>query len=88
MARYCEQATAVKRAVIAAIINQFGHPRGVAGSVAGWVMAHRSSNRRRNGWVVSLLEVQPTDTSRTGVRDIEALLQDAAMRRPGPRPST
>lgn len=52
---------AVKRAVVAAIVDQFGHPRGAGGRVAGWVMAHRSSNRRRNSWVVSLLEVQPTD---------------------------
>jgi ubiquinone/menaquinone biosynthesis C-methylase UbiE len=52
---------AVKRAVIAAIMGQFGHPRGAAGRVAGWVMAHRRSNRQRNSWVVSLLEVQPTE---------------------------
>ncbi len=37
------------------------HPHGPGGHVAGWVMAHRSSNRRRNRWVVSLLDVQPTD---------------------------
>jgi hypothetical protein len=30
-----EQAMAVKRAVIAAIVGQFGHPRGTAGTVAG-----------------------------------------------------
>jgi ubiquinone/menaquinone biosynthesis C-methylase UbiE len=29
--------------------------------MAGWVMAHRGSNRQRNLWVVSLLDVQPTD---------------------------
>jgi SAM-dependent methyltransferase len=51
----------VKRTVAAAIVRQFGHPRGTAGRVAGWVMAHRSSNRQRNSWVVSLLDVQPTD---------------------------
>ena len=51
----------VKRAVIAAIVSQFGHPRGAAGRAAGWVLAHRSSNRQRNSWVVSLLDVQPTD---------------------------
>ena len=49
------------RAVIAAIVGQFGRPRGMAGSVAGWVMAHRRSNRQRNHWAVSLLDVQPTD---------------------------
>lgn len=29
--------------------------------MAGWVMAHRPTNRARNSWAVSLLEVQPTD---------------------------
>lgn len=43
------------------MIGQFHHPRGVGGRVAGWVMAHRSSNRRRNVWVVDLLDVQPDD---------------------------
>ena len=47
--------------MIAAIVGQFGNPRGAAGNVAGWVMAHRPSNRRRNSWVVSLLDVQPAD---------------------------
>jgi SAM-dependent methyltransferase len=61
MAGHREQAMAVKRAVIAAIVGQFAHPQGTAGSVAGWVMAHRPSNRQRNRWVVSLLDVQPTD---------------------------
>jgi ubiquinone/menaquinone biosynthesis C-methylase UbiE len=51
----------VKRAIIAAVVGQFGHPRGTAGQVAGWVMAHRSSNRQRNSWVVSLLDARPTD---------------------------
>jgi SAM-dependent methyltransferase len=52
---------AVKRAVIAAIMGQFGHPWGAAGRAAGWVMAHRRPNRQRNSWVVRLLEVQPTE---------------------------
>ena len=43
------------------MISQFGRPRGIGGRVSGWVMAHRSSNRRRNLWVVSLLGIQPTD---------------------------
>jgi hypothetical protein len=29
--------------------------------MAGWVMAHRPSNRQRNSWVVSLLDVRPAD---------------------------
>jgi SAM-dependent methyltransferase len=61
MARHRVQAMAVKRALIAAFVRQFGHPRGWAGRVAGWVMAHRPSNRQRNRWVVSLLDVRPTD---------------------------
>ena len=55
------QDMSVKRAVISALVRQGGHPRGVAGRITGWVMAHRSSNRQRNSWVVSLLDVQPTD---------------------------
>jgi SAM-dependent methyltransferase len=51
----------MKPRFIAAGIRQFGHPRGAAGNVAGWVMGHRSSNRRRNRWVVSLLDLQPAD---------------------------
>jgi ubiquinone/menaquinone biosynthesis C-methylase UbiE len=51
----------VKPVVVAATVRQFGHPRGAAGHLAGWVMAHRPSNRRRNSWVASLLDVQPTD---------------------------
>lgn len=43
------------------MIEQFHHPRGVGGRVAGWVMAHRGSNRQRNVWVVSLLDVQPAE---------------------------
>src|SRR5271165_7023234 len=52
---------AVVRALDRDVIGQGHHPRGVAGSVTGWVFAHRPSNRQRNGWVVSLLGVQPAD---------------------------
>jgi SAM-dependent methyltransferase len=51
----------VRRAVITAGVRQFGHPRGAAGNVAGWVMAHRSSNRRRNSWVAAQLDARPGD---------------------------
>jgi SAM-dependent methyltransferase len=51
----------MKQELIRAGIRQFGHPRGAAGNLAGWVMGHRSSNRRRNRWVVSLLDPQPAD---------------------------
>jgi SAM-dependent methyltransferase len=56
-----DQAVAVSGAVVAAVVGQFGRPRGVAGRIAGAVMAHRASNRQRNNWVVSLLRVQPID---------------------------
>src|SRR5690348_8311109 len=58
----------VSRAGIAAVraldhdvIGQAHHPRGAAGRVTAWEMAHRPSNRQRSIWVVSLLGVQPAD---------------------------
>jgi SAM-dependent methyltransferase len=50
---------AAVRALDRDVIGQGHHPRGAAGSVTGWVFAHRPSNRQRNSWVVSLLGVQP-----------------------------
>ena len=59
---------AVARAGIAAVraldrdvIGQAHHPRGAAGRVTAWEMAHRPSNRQRSAWVVSLLGVRPAD---------------------------
>jgi ubiquinone/menaquinone biosynthesis C-methylase UbiE len=52
---------AVVRVLDPDAIGQGHHPRGTAGSVTGWVFAHRPSNRLRNRWVVSLLGVQPAD---------------------------
>jgi SAM-dependent methyltransferase len=43
------------------VIGQAHHPRGAAGRVTAWEMAHRPSNRQRNRWVVRLLDVQPAD---------------------------
>jgi SAM-dependent methyltransferase len=40
---------------------QFGCPSGFWGSIVGSIMAWRSSNRRRNAWAVSLLDVQRRD---------------------------
>jgi ubiquinone/menaquinone biosynthesis C-methylase UbiE len=51
----------LRQRVIAAVRAQFGRPTGFLGRAAGLLMAHRSSNRRRNAWAVSLLEVQPDD---------------------------
>jgi SAM-dependent methyltransferase len=39
------------------VIGQAHHPRGAAGRVTAWEMAHRPSNRQRSAWVVSLLGV-------------------------------
>jgi SAM-dependent methyltransferase len=52
---------AVVRALDRDVVGQGHHPRGAAGRVTGWVFAHRPSNRQRNGWVVSLLDVRPAD---------------------------
>jgi SAM-dependent methyltransferase len=47
--------------LIKRIRGQFGRPTGIPGWIAGWIMAHRTSNRRRNAWAVSLLDVQRDD---------------------------
>jgi SAM-dependent methyltransferase len=47
--------------VLRRVFSQFHHPRGLAGRLAGWEMTLRPSNRKRNAWAVSLLDVQPTD---------------------------
>ena len=51
----------MRQKLIERVRAQFGRPTGLPGRTAGWVMAYRSSNRRRNGWAVSLLDVQPDD---------------------------
>jgi SAM-dependent methyltransferase len=49
------------RALDRDVIGQAHRPRGAAGRVTAWEMARRPSNRHRNRWVVSLLDVQPAD---------------------------
>jgi SAM-dependent methyltransferase len=51
----------MRHKLIERVRAQFGRPTGFPGRLAGWVMAYRSSNRRRNAWAVSLLDVQPDD---------------------------
>jgi SAM-dependent methyltransferase len=51
----------LKQRIARRIVGQFHRPSGVGGRLAGWVMAGRSSNRRRNAWVVSLLDVARAD---------------------------
>lgn len=43
------------------LVAQFRQPHGALGRLAGWIMTRRGSNRRRNAWTVSLLDVQPDD---------------------------
>jgi ubiquinone/menaquinone biosynthesis C-methylase UbiE len=51
----------LRQRAIDAVRAQFGRPTGLGGSAAGLLMAHRPSNRRRNAWVVSLLDVRRDD---------------------------
>ena len=50
-----------KQRAIRYLVRQAHHPRGVVGWANGWMFALRPSNRRRNIWAVSLLDVRPTD---------------------------
>ncbi|MCC2113311.1 MAG: methyltransferase domain-containing protein [Hyphomicrobiales bacterium] len=43
------------------IVGQFKRPRGFFGRLAGWIMANRESNRRRNAWTVELAEIGAVD---------------------------
>ena len=51
----------LRQRITAAVRAQFGRPTGFWGRAAGLLMAHRTSNRRRNAWAVSLLDVRPED---------------------------
>ena len=51
----------LKQKTMKAVVAQFHRPHGVGGRAAGWVMAHRGSNRERNLWAAGLLDVQPDD---------------------------
>ena len=41
------------------VTNQFHHPRGVYGRVAGRIMARRQSNVARNQWIAEILDPPP-----------------------------
>jgi len=47
--------------IVGRVRAQFMRPTGFPGRVVGWILASRSSNRRRNIWSVSLLDVQRHD---------------------------
>ena len=51
----------LRKRAIGAVRAQFGRPTGLWGIAAGLLMAHRPSNRRRNAWAVSLLDVRRDD---------------------------
>jgi ubiquinone/menaquinone biosynthesis C-methylase UbiE len=51
----------LRHQLIKRVRAQFGRPTGIPGRIAGWIMALRTSNRRRNVWAVSLLDVQRDD---------------------------
>jgi SAM-dependent methyltransferase len=51
----------LKQKKMKAMVVQFHRPHGIGGRAAGWVMAHRGSNRTRNKWAAGLLDVQPED---------------------------
>lgn len=53
--------TSLKQRVIRYLVGQAHQPRGIVGRATGWMFALRPSNRQRNVWAVSLLEVRPTD---------------------------
>jgi cyclopropane fatty-acyl-phospholipid synthase-like methyltransferase len=43
------------------VVAQFARPTGFFGNIAGFIMAHRTSNLERNEWAISLLSLQPSD---------------------------
>jgi SAM-dependent methyltransferase len=43
------------------LFSQFHDPRGLVGRLVGWEMALRPSNRKRNVWAVSMMDVQRDD---------------------------
>ena len=51
----------LRQKTMKAMVVQFRRPHGLGGRAAGWVMAHRGSNRARNKWAAGLLDVQPED---------------------------
>ncbi len=51
----------LKQKTANALVGQFHRPHGIGGRAAGWFMAHRGSNRKRNVWAARLLDVQPDD---------------------------
>jgi hypothetical protein len=61
---------ALKQRVVRAVVRQFGHPHGIGGRLAGWVMAHRSSELSRRA----------TRGTVYGIDHSEVMLQHATKR--------
>jgi SAM-dependent methyltransferase len=51
----------MRKQLLGRIVSQFHNPCGLPGRLVGWEMALRPSNRKRNVWAVSLLDVQSSD---------------------------
>lgn len=51
----------MKQRLVGLLVRQFGHPKGLLGRIAGWIMAGRPSNRKRNSWTIALLDIGPAD---------------------------
>jgi SAM-dependent methyltransferase len=60
-ARQAQERDAMKQHLMHRVVAQFHRPTGVGGRFAGWWMATRPSKRRRNLWVVSLLDIGDAD---------------------------
>ena len=76
------------------IAEQFGKPSGFLGSIAGFIMAKRSSNIERNEWGISLLNIQPSDHvleigfgSGVGIQKMSDLITDGIIHLQIPSPS-
>ena len=41
------------------LIENFGHPRGLLGRLAGWIMAKKKSNTARGRWAIAELAPKP-----------------------------
>lgn len=55
------QAIPLRDRAIGALRAQAGRPTGIVGRAMVLLMAHRASNRKRNAWAVSLLDVRSDD---------------------------
>lgn len=44
-----------------AVVSQFAKPRGILGSIVGFILANRSSNVQRGRWTVDILKLSPRD---------------------------